>query len=184
MESKATIKRQHILKSAKEFILKNGFNELTLDSVATQAGISKGGLLYHFPNKEALLIGLAQYIFEEFITLIEDQAKKDPLEKGKWCRALIEVTKKDLEHNAELYVGIIAASMLSPDLLKSMSQIYQFMQNKMDQDGINPVTATIIRLAIDGLYYSELFNIAPLDDKLREKVFQQLINMTKKEDSF
>jgi len=76
-------------------------------------------------------------------------------------------------------VGIIAASMLSPDLLKSMSQIYQFMQNKVDQDGINPVTATIIRLAIDGLYYSELFNIAPLDDKLREKVFQKLINMTK-----
>ncbi|GCD83988.1 TetR/AcrR family transcriptional regulator [Parageobacillus thermoglucosidasius] len=179
MESKAAIKRKHILKSAKEFILKNGFNALTLDSVAKQAGISKGGLLYHFPNKEALLIGLAQYIFEEFTIRLEEHAKKDPIEKGKWCRAFIEASKWDLEHNAELNVGIIAASMLNPDLLENISQSCDYIQNKVEQDNINPVTATIIRLAIDGLYYSELFNIAPLDDKLREKVIQQLINMTK-----
>ncbi|WP_257350778.1 TetR/AcrR family transcriptional regulator [Pseudalkalibacillus decolorationis] len=179
MESKATIKRQHILKSATDFILENDFNALTLDSAAKQAGISKGGLLYHFPNKEALMIGLAQYIFEEFTIAFEEHAKKDPIEKGKWCRALIEVSKWDLEHNAELNVGIIAASMLNPDLSESMSKSYQYMQNKVEQDSINPVTATIIRLAIDGLYYSELFHIAPLNDKLREKVIQQLITMTK-----
>ncbi len=151
MESKASMKRNLILKSAKEFILQNDFNDLTLDAVAKQSEISKGGLLYHYPNKESLLVGLTQYIFDEFTILFDEQAKKDPIEKGKWCRALIETIKEDLDHNAELNVGIIAASI---------------------------VTATIIRLAIDGLYYSELFNIAPLDDKMRGKVIQQLINMT------
>ncbi|MFB7641118.1 TetR/AcrR family transcriptional regulator [Peribacillus butanolivorans] len=179
MESKAKMKRNLILKSAKEFIIQNDFNDLTLDAVAKQAGISKGGLLYHYPNKEALLLGLTQYIFEEFTMLFEEHAKKDPLEKGKWCRALIETTKEDLDHNAELNVGIIAASMLNPSLSESMSKSYQYMQNKVEQDNINPITATIIRLAIDGLYYSELFNIAPLDDKMNKEVIQQLINMTK-----
>ncbi|MBK3495243.1 TetR family transcriptional regulator [Viridibacillus sp. YIM B01967] len=179
MESKATIKRKHILKSAKDFILENDINSLTLDAVAKQAGISKGGLLYHFPNKEALLMGLTQYIFADFTSLFNEHAMIDPIEKGKWSRALIETTKEDLNHNAELNVGIIAASMLNPDLSKSMSQSYQYMQNQVEQDSIDPVTATIIRLAIDGLYYSELFNIAPLDEKLRENVIQKLINMTK-----
>ena len=55
MESKANMKRNLILKFAKEFIIQNDFNDLTLDAVAKQAGISKGGLLYHYPNKEALL---------------------------------------------------------------------------------------------------------------------------------
>ncbi|QNG58623.1 TetR/AcrR family transcriptional regulator [Bacillus sp. PAMC26568] len=150
-----------------------------MDSVAKQAGISKGGLLYHFPNKEALLIGLAQYIFEEFTIAFDEHAKNDPIEKGKWCRALIQASKWDLEHSAELNIGIIAASMLNPDLSEGISKSYQHVQNKVEQDRINPVTATIIRLAIDGLYYSELFNIAPLDDKLREKVLQKLVNMTK-----
>ncbi|MGG0845104.1 TetR family transcriptional regulator [Peribacillus simplex] len=180
MESKASIKRQHILKSATEFILQNDFNSLTLDSVAKQAGVSKGGLLYHFPSKEALMIGLAEYIFEKFnIRFNEHSENVDPIEKGKWCRALIEVSKWDLEHNAELNIGIIAASMLNPDLSESISQRYQYVQKKVEQDNIDPITATIIRLAIDGLYYSELFNIAPLDEDLREKVIQQLMTMTK-----
>ncbi|AOH54621.1 TetR family transcriptional regulator [Peribacillus muralis] len=180
MESKASLKRQHILKSATDFILQNDFNSLTLDSVAKQAGISKGGLLYHFPSKEALMIGLAQYIFEKFNMQFNEQANKEnPIEKGTWCRALIEVTKWDLEHNAELNIGLIAASMLNADVSESISQSYQYVQNKVEQDNIDPVTATIIRLAIDGLYYSELFNLAPLDENLREKVLQQLIAMTK-----
>jgi AcrR family transcriptional regulator len=33
---------------------------LTLDVVAQAAGVSKGGLLYHFPSKESLLGALAQ----------------------------------------------------------------------------------------------------------------------------
>lgn len=179
VESKAAIKRQHILKSATEFILENDYQALTLDAVAKQAGISKGGLLYHFPNKEALLNGLAKYIFDEFTESFNEQARKDPIEKGKWSRALIEVSKWDLEHNAELNVGIIAASMLNPDLIENISASCQYIQSKVEQDHIDPVTATIIRLAIDGFYYSELFNIAPLNENLREKVIKQLIDMTK-----
>ncbi|MFJ7935804.1 TetR/AcrR family transcriptional regulator [Sporosarcina sp. NPDC096371] len=179
MESKAEKKRQHILRSATEFILENDYHALTLDAVAKQAGISKGGLLYHFSNKEALLKGVAHHIFEQFTLTFEEQAKKDPIEKGKWCRALIEASKWDLEHNAELNVGILAASMLNPDIAEDISESYQYMQTKVEQDHIDPVTATIIRLAIDGLYYSELFHLAPLAEKLREQVIEQLKTMTK-----
>ena len=33
----------------------DGERSATLDTVAKRAGVSKGGLLYHFPNKEALI---------------------------------------------------------------------------------------------------------------------------------
>ncbi|WP_306425560.1 TetR/AcrR family transcriptional regulator [Priestia aryabhattai] len=46
MSTKAQLKRDLILKAAIEFILENDFNDLTLEAVAKQAGISKGGLLY------------------------------------------------------------------------------------------------------------------------------------------
>ena len=35
--------------------LTSGAVHLTLDAVAERAGVSKGGLLYHFPSKESLL---------------------------------------------------------------------------------------------------------------------------------
>lgn len=56
MESKAHIKRHLILDTATKIVMENDYNALTLDAVAKQAGISKGGLLYHFPNKELLRV--------------------------------------------------------------------------------------------------------------------------------
>lgn len=49
----------------------------------------------------------------------------------------------------------------------------------MEHDGISPVTAMVIRLTIDGLYYSELYNIAPISEDLRKEVIKQLVDMTK-----
>ncbi|MCX5496899.1 helix-turn-helix domain containing protein, partial [Kaistia dalseonensis] len=37
-----------------------GPGHLSLEAVAERAGISKGGLLYHFPTKQALLSGLVE----------------------------------------------------------------------------------------------------------------------------
>jgi AcrR family transcriptional regulator len=35
-----------------------GAGSLTLEAVADVAGVSKGGLLYHFPTKDALIDGM------------------------------------------------------------------------------------------------------------------------------
>lgn len=179
MESKARRKKQHILKAAVDVILDADFQSLTLDAVAKKGEISKGGLLYHFPNKEALLQELSKYVLDEFMSLFNEHAEKDSIEKGKWCRALIEVSLWDIEHRGKLNVGLAATSMLEPSAAKNLSELYQYMQKKVEDDGVNAVTATIIRLTMDGLYYSQLFNLTPLDEQLQEKVIAQLIAMTK-----
>ena len=42
-----------------------GSGRLTLEAVAERAGLSKGGLLYNFPNKEALLQAMIQRMIDE-----------------------------------------------------------------------------------------------------------------------
>lgn len=181
MKSKAELKRAHILKAAAEFVHHHEFNALTLDAVAEQAGISKGGLLYHFPSKEALYQGLAEHIFEEFVQQIDVKAKLDAVEKGKWSRSLIHTSVADLDQNSELNVGLYAASMLNPELTSKISSSYRDIQEKIEADGIDPVKATLIRLAVDGLYYSEMFNIAPIDEQMRQDVIKRLLEMTTEE---
>src|SRR5690554_3095303 len=44
-----------MLDAAEVVLTQQGAWRLTLDSVAEQAQVSKGGLLYHFPTKDALL---------------------------------------------------------------------------------------------------------------------------------
>jgi len=55
-------KRSVILEAAARRVAQSGAAHLTIDAVAKEAGISKGGLLYHFPSKEALLVGMLEQL--------------------------------------------------------------------------------------------------------------------------
>lgn len=46
--------------SYEELLITEGMRAATLDAVAAAAGVSKGGLLYHFKSKEALTAGLVE----------------------------------------------------------------------------------------------------------------------------
>lgn len=47
--------RDAILDAYESLVIEEGGRAATLDAVAARAGVSKGGLLYHFRSKEALL---------------------------------------------------------------------------------------------------------------------------------
>ena len=51
--------RQSILHAAEAVLLREGLDALTLDAIAAELGLTKQGLYYHFPSKEALLAELA-----------------------------------------------------------------------------------------------------------------------------
>src|SRR3954471_11173426 len=57
--------RERILDAAAELVSEVGSGRLTLDAVAERAGLSKGGLLYNFPTKEALLQGMVERLINE-----------------------------------------------------------------------------------------------------------------------
>ena len=50
--------RTRILDAAETIVRARGVPGLTLEAAAREAGVSKGGLLYHFASKEALLAAL------------------------------------------------------------------------------------------------------------------------------
>jgi AcrR family transcriptional regulator len=50
--------RDRVLDAYETLLIDNGPSAATLDAVAAAAGVSKGGLLYHFASKEALVTGL------------------------------------------------------------------------------------------------------------------------------
>jgi AcrR family transcriptional regulator len=49
------VAREAVLDAFEELLIDVGERAATLDAVAKRAGVSKGGLLYHFPNKESLI---------------------------------------------------------------------------------------------------------------------------------
>lgn len=167
--------RKALLDAANRIVQQRGVEHLTLELTAEEAGISKGGLLYHFPSKEALIKGMIQYYLERFTDDFNAAAQQGgPAAPGSWTRAYLHTTYEDYQRSPSMSSGLLAAVATNPALLSPMQQTFAEWVRLLEQDGIDPTTAQIIRLAVDGLWMVELFGLAPPDAEMRGKVFAAL----------
>ncbi|ANA13827.1 MULTISPECIES: TetR/AcrR family transcriptional regulator [Acetobacter] len=81
--------KSNLLDAAAEILIHESAQKLTLNLVAQKAGVSKGGLLHHFPSKEKLLDGLFHRELNLFRDEIQAAMEKDPVETGRAARAYI-----------------------------------------------------------------------------------------------
>jgi AcrR family transcriptional regulator len=188
----ANTTRQAILLAANQLVLAEGVGHLTLEAVAKKAGVSKGGLLYHFPSKEALIKGLIELLNARFegevarqLTLEHASQPREAVEKlpGSWLRAFVRATFAGNKLEGDWLgssAAILTAIATDPQLLEPFRQSFANYQAQAEQDGLDPALATIIRLAADGLWLAELFELAPPGGELREQVERRLLEMTGK----
>lgn len=178
--AKKTDTKANILKATAKIINEEGIFSLTLEAVAKVAGVSKGGLLYHFPSKEALLEGMVNYLLCGFADDMGKTVLADNVEKGKWTRAYTNLTFEQEKDDIDMNTAFLAAVATKPDLLKPMAEQLQKIHVNIENDNIDPIIATIIRLAVDGIYFNQLYGIE-LKDSTRQQVLQRLIALTKEE---
>lgn len=168
--------RDKILDSAARLLLRDP-SKLTLDAVAAEAGVSKGGLLYHFASKAELLDAVVDRWESTFQEEIEEAADPTP---GGWTRAYAQVIAKDgLDpHAREIDSGIVAAMVLNPDRLETVRARYRSWQERLADDGIDEVDATLVRMAAEGLWFCELLDLGPPAGELREKLLARMRELT------
>ncbi len=135
---------------------------MTLEAVAREAGVSKGGLLYHFPSKEALISGMIGRLIEGFRDeLGREFAKEKASASGRWLRAYVRVSFAEDRWYLEVSGGLLAAVAEDPGLLDPLRRAFEDGQRWAVRDGIDPAVATLIRLAADGLFFAEVLGFAP-----------------------
>jgi AcrR family transcriptional regulator len=70
--------RDRILAASVHVALRDGVSSMTLDAVAREAGVSKGGLLYHFASKDELIAAMLQHHAARIQKTIESRMAADP----------------------------------------------------------------------------------------------------------
>ncbi|MBC8078602.1 MAG: TetR family transcriptional regulator [Chloroflexales bacterium] len=173
--------RAALLAAAFTVIKHDGLNALTLDAVAHTAGVSKGGLLYHFPSREALVTAMISSPIEEFERALVERLRAAGYDRtpGAWLRAYIEANMDVVEHGADQSAALLAAVATRPDMLDPIREHTVAWQRRLEDDGLDPTLATIIRLAVDGLFMAELLDLAPPDAAMRTRVVATLLDLTR-----
>ena len=169
-----------ILEAAARVINNKGVFALTLEAVAIEAQVSKGGLLYHFAGKRQLMQAMKDAIMDKFILSVNKCVEADPIEGGKWSRAYLQTTMKQINTDFEMNAAFLSAVATSPELVKEMADEFNAMRDNINSDGLDSVKANIVRLAVDGLYYNQLYGIALSKDE-QEKILQALLALTYEE---
>jgi AcrR family transcriptional regulator len=174
-----SIQPSQLLTAANQVIVSQGVDALTLDAVASEAGVSKGGLLHYFPTKEALIAGMVQQALDRFVETLHRELANDPAPDtpGHWVRAYIRASALDDQENYELHFNLLAANFTNPELLAPMRHFWQECHGQIMASGLDPAVATVIRLAMDGLWLTHLHGFAPLEDPLRSQVIATALKL-------
>ncbi len=173
--------RQRLLKAAGHVIVTQGIQALTLEAVAQEANLSKGGLLYHFPSKDQLIQELIQNLVEDFYERLNAElstAAEAVGTPGRWLRAYIHATFNPAPHEQEISAALSIAVATKPEMLDVLKDCFGTLQREAEQDGLDPALAALIRLATDGFWYANILQLAPLDESLRSELRQRLLQLT------
>ena len=176
--------QDRLLDAAEARLLKLGPGGLVLDAVARDAGVSKGGLLYHFPSKEALVAGLVARMLDGFDEVQDEAAGEDPEPAGAWARAYLASTVTETgepaDNSGQLMAGMLAALGSNSPQLEVLRERFGGWQRRLLADGADPTLAAIVRLAADGLWLSSLLGLPALSPQVRTEVMRRLRDMTRK----
>ncbi|MGO9963028.1 MAG: TetR/AcrR family transcriptional regulator [Acidimicrobiales bacterium] len=171
--------RERILHGAEEVVLRDGVAHLTLEAAAIEAGISKGGILYHFPTRAALVAAMVERLGSRFDEDLDREGARSG-RPGAFTLAYLEAgfgppSDDHASRERRLGAAVIAGVASDPELLEPLRQRFATWQHALTVDGISPVSASLLRLAADGLWFTELFALAPLDEHLRAAVREELL---------
>lgn len=131
-------------------------------------------MLYHFPNKDALILGMIEHLSNRFMEEFHQRAQGDSHAKGKWTRAYVDASLNGDNNVNDLYAALSAAHFTNPEMLQRLQRDYSEIQNRIENDGLDPVRTTIVRLAMDGLWFSEMFGLAPPKGDVRQRIIEDL----------
>lgn len=178
--------RDRMLDAAVAVVVRQGIANLTLEAAAAEAGMSKGGLLHHFPNKdrlvEALVTRCAEHVREGSVQAYQCT----PEGPGRMARALLGHlgnAKEWTEQCQQSSSAMFAALALNPRLIEPMRAVYSELRQRIAEDGLPPGVGETVMAALDGLWLNRVLGLAPVDQERMDQIrraLESLLNQSRR----
>lgn len=167
--------KQRIMDAAEQIVVSRGAGKLTFDELVLETGVSKGGILYHYPSKSILLASMVKRMLTGFghgrrragdaLGYDSDTLDSDGMAKAK-TYILASFDHQERERNRS--TALIAAAANDPELLGVVREHFKANFDEIRQMGNKSMLAMILFLAADGLWLLDALQLSPLtkDERL------------------
>ncbi|MFA7156956.1 MAG: TetR/AcrR family transcriptional regulator [Bacilli bacterium] len=165
---KSSTKKKEIIKSVEKLITNKGVNEISLQDIASECGISKGTLYYHYASKEAIILDIIvkhmQELEDDYINWFERHKIEKDISPERFLDVIFYKGVK-LFNRAKMHIFIINECVKNNNkLLEKYNELWNkwkedltFGISKVFPSMINPSNyADLLMLIIDGLVVREV----------------------------
>jgi AcrR family transcriptional regulator len=166
--------QDRLLDAAEAVVVRQGIANLTLDAVAAEARVSKGGLLHHFPTKDRLVDALVTRSAASWRACYMDAYERTPEGPGRMARALLSHCLSDAQDWTDQLrrssSAVFAALAQNPSLIEPMREVYGDLHRRVAADDLPPGVGEAVAAAIDGLWLYWVLGLAPVNQELVARV--------------
>ncbi|MDR0362482.1 MAG: TetR/AcrR family transcriptional regulator [Planctomycetota bacterium] len=173
--------REAILDALERVIATHGVTQVTLEAVAQEAGISKGGLLYHFSNKKEMLLRMLERSAARFDDLVQSIKEALPETPGRAVKAHILARLRETSRiniAPSKFVGLLD----DEELKNFVTEIKRREFHEITAMTGQREKISLLLLAVEGMWMMELFQIPALSPEFRKKLEARLLAMVDDED--
>lgn len=169
--------RDAILDAAERVVEREGARRLTIDAVVKESGFSKGGVLYNFASKQALVEGMIERMVRSIEADMEGairsaQARGEPV-----LPALIQAVLAHRKRDSRVSMALLAAAAENPELIDPVRDCVTEMRQAITERSLDPDLARIAFLAADGLHFADILGLDFLTPDERVSVEKRLIDL-------
>jgi AcrR family transcriptional regulator len=169
--------RNVALDAALVIIARDGPGRLTLDAIARESGLSKGGVMHQFRTKEGVLKALLQRQmahFGEFSTRYRAKARAASVNPE--LATEIATVREAANTPNSVALALLAAMVESPDLMALPRESDLKNIAAIKAEAADPDLAMLRWAAARGLLLGALFGMSPIGKPERDRLFGRLLD--------
>lgn len=166
--------RDLILDAAEKIAINDGIVNLTLDGVAKLSGVSKGGLLYHFPSKESLIDAMMERLDTRMTNEFNALRLKYPNTPDRDARIYVQQALNN-PRPERLVASILVVAASSPGKVEFLKRI---TASRMSKIAHASAQAKIACLAADSLWLFEFLGLSTYSNAERQELIDEIMRMT------
>ncbi len=178
--SRSERSRNAALDAAITIVTRDGPGRLTLDAIARESGLSKGGVMHQFRTKEAVLRALLEQqmaYFEDFSNRYIEKARETTDQPE--LAAQIATLREAISTPRAGAFALLAAMNENPELMAMPRDVDIEKVARMKAEARDPDLALLRWAAARGLLLSSLFGLSSLSDAERDRLFERLLDDSK-----
>lgn len=151
--------KQRILEAADGLARDVGPGHISLEAVAARAGVSKGGLLHHFPSKDRLLRALVEHYLKAFDEALAARQAETEDAPDSVTHAFLDLFIREHERRQPPPSGLMIALAENPGLLEPVRHYNRMFLDRMKENASDPDMAVLVFLALRGMRNMQMLNM-------------------------